>query len=534
MEEAKQQLIEIQKDSKMIKEEVDAEEELNYLNETIYEGRNLHLPQQVVLHHGRRDEKDDLLDLDLVVLAAERGADDRDVAQDRHLLVDLNELVADQSEPQPGRVPPGELGAFPEVLDRQVALLGVSGEVHRLQQGLDRTEANRLSVRLELQADYYAGVWAHHADRMFDILEAGDIDEALNAFEDDDAALVALSGRVRLSKSRPDGSQVVRDAAGTVVLKMPARGYYFDPVHSPLANATSARDIDRCMNQIEGYDRPDHLDRSYEELVEVANGLLGQAMGSGNFQFLQKSIELTRPKTTLVIDRDRAGALGVSMQEIGQALSTLVGSGLPLDYSLETLQTLLEKAPLKRLAAFLLHQIRQGHSLSYSLGLTGGLFNEAYMGMVRAGEMSGTLDKVLAELTEGLVRIRDIARVELGARTYGHESILDGGPTVALAVYQSPGANALETMKEVRADLKRLAQQQPTDVQYQIILDTTRYVSAAINEIVLTLGLTCLLVIGVVFIFLQDWRATLIPAVTIPVSLIFNASGQIPLCDSAP
>jgi len=86
----------------------------------------------------------------------------------------------------------------------------------------------------------------------------------------------------------------------------------------------------------------------------------------------------------------------------------------------------------------------------------------------------------------GLVRIRDVARVELGARTYGHESILNGGPTVALAVYQSPGANALETMKEVRADLKRLAQQQPRDVQYQIILDTTRYVSAAINEIVLT------------------------------------------------
>ena len=120
----------------------------------------------------------------------------------------------------------------------------------------------------------------------------------------------------------------------------------------------------------------------------------------------------------------------------------------------------------------------------------------------------------------GLVRVRDIARVELGARSYGHESILDGGPTVALAVYQSPGANALDTMKDVRGELKRLAQQQPSDLQYQIILDTTKYVSAAIDEIVLTLGLTCLLVIGVVFIFLQDWRATLIPAVTIPVSLV--------------
>jgi len=119
-----------------------------------------------------------------------------------------------------------------------------------------------------------------------------------------------------------------------------------------------------------------------------------------------------------------------------------------------------------------------------------------------------------------LVRVRDIARVELGARSYGHESILDGGPTVALAVYQSPGANALDTMKDVRGELKRLSQQQPSDLQYQIILDTTKYVSAAIDEIVLTLGLTCLLVIGVVFIFLQDWRATLIPAVTIPVSLV--------------
>jgi hydrophobe/amphiphile efflux-1 (HAE1) family protein len=120
----------------------------------------------------------------------------------------------------------------------------------------------------------------------------------------------------------------------------------------------------------------------------------------------------------------------------------------------------------------------------------------------------------------GLVRIRDIARVELGAKTYGHRSILNGVPTVALAIYRSSGANALETMKEVKAELEHLAQRQPSDVQYRIILDTTRYVRSAIHEIEMTLGLTCLLVIGVVFIFLQDWRATLIPALTIPVSLV--------------
>ena len=72
---------------------------------------------------------------------------------------------------------------------------------------------------------------------------------------------------------QPDGSQVVFDAAGTVVLKMPACGYYFDPVHSPLASATSTGDIDRCMDQIEGYDRPDHLDSSYEELAQMAKAL---------------------------------------------------------------------------------------------------------------------------------------------------------------------------------------------------------------------------------------------------------------------
>ena len=75
---------------------------------------------------------------------------------------------------------------------------------------------------------------------------------------------------------QPDGSQVVFDAAGTIVLKMPARGYYFDPVHSPLAGATSVRDIDRCMDEIESYDRPDHLDSGYEELARVARALREQ------------------------------------------------------------------------------------------------------------------------------------------------------------------------------------------------------------------------------------------------------------------
>jgi hydrophobe/amphiphile efflux-1 (HAE1) family protein len=120
----------------------------------------------------------------------------------------------------------------------------------------------------------------------------------------------------------------------------------------------------------------------------------------------------------------------------------------------------------------------------------------------------------------GLVRLQDVARVELAAKSYGHQSALNGDPAATMAVYRSSSANALNTMKAVRAELERLKERMPSDVEYQIILDTTRYVSAAIDEILMTLGLTGFLVILVVFVFLQDWRATLIPAVAIPVSLI--------------
>lgn len=120
----------------------------------------------------------------------------------------------------------------------------------------------------------------------------------------------------------------------------------------------------------------------------------------------------------------------------------------------------------------------------------------------------------------GLVRVRDIANVELAAKSYDHLSTLNGTPAATIAVYRSSSANALDTMKAVRAELELLAQRMPSDMDYQIILDTTKYVSSAIDEILLTLGITSFLVIMVVFIFLQDWRATLIPAVTIPVSLI--------------
>ncbi len=120
----------------------------------------------------------------------------------------------------------------------------------------------------------------------------------------------------------------------------------------------------------------------------------------------------------------------------------------------------------------------------------------------------------------GLVRVSDIAKVELAAKSYDSKSTLNGTPAATIAVYRAIGANALDTMKAVRAKLEFLSKRMPEDMEYKIILDTTKYVDAAINEIVMTLVITSILVILTVFVFLQDWRATLVPAATIPVSLI--------------
>jgi len=118
------------------------------------------------------------------------------------------------------------------------------------------------------------------------------------------------------------------------------------------------------------------------------------------------------------------------------------------------------------------------------------------------------------------VRVKDVARVELGAESYSTRSILNGGPAVTLAIYGSPSANALATMQRVGSELEKLAERQPSGVDYQAIYDSTKYIAAAIHEMVWTLFLTFLLVVAVTFVFLQDWRATLVPTVTIPVSLI--------------
>jgi HAE1 family hydrophobic/amphiphilic exporter-1 len=118
------------------------------------------------------------------------------------------------------------------------------------------------------------------------------------------------------------------------------------------------------------------------------------------------------------------------------------------------------------------------------------------------------------------VRLKHVARIELGTQLYDQIGRLNGQPAAVIAVYQIPGSNALEVADQIRGTMEDLKQFFPDDLDYQISLDTTLAVTAGINEIVVTLFQALALVILVVFVFLQSWRATLIPLVTVPVSLI--------------
>src|SRR6202790_2921531 len=120
----------------------------------------------------------------------------------------------------------------------------------------------------------------------------------------------------------------------------------------------------------------------------------------------------------------------------------------------------------------------------------------------------------------GAVRVRDVARIELGAQTYTLAGRLNGKPAAALAIYQLPGSNAVNDSKAVQALMAQLKKSFPPDIDYAIALDQTKAVTEGMREIVLTLGIALVLVIIVVYLFLQGWRATLIPLLAVPVSLV--------------
>lgn len=119
-----------------------------------------------------------------------------------------------------------------------------------------------------------------------------------------------------------------------------------------------------------------------------------------------------------------------------------------------------------------------------------------------------------------ILRLRDVAHIDLGSASYSVVSQLDGKPTAAIAIYQQPGSNSLDVSKGVKAKIQELSQNFPAGIQYNVTLDTTDVIHASIDEVMVTFLETTLLVVLVIFLFLQNWRAVVIPCITIPVSLI--------------
>ncbi len=154
--------------------------------------------------------------------------------------------------------------------------------------------------------------------------------------------------------------------------------------------------------------------------------------------------------------------------------------------------------------------VPQGQQFTYTVRAQGRLVSAEEFGeiIIRANPDGSNL------------RLKDVARLELGAQTYDVVGRYNGKPSAILALYQLPGANAVQAAKGVRTAMETLKKRFPADLDYKVGLDTTLAVSAGIKEIVKTLFEALLLVIIVVYIFLQGWRATLIPLLAVPVSLV--------------
>jgi hydrophobe/amphiphile efflux-1 (HAE1) family protein len=159
-----------------------------------------------------------------------------------------------------------------------------------------------------------------------------------------------------------------------------------------------------------------------------------------------------------------------------------------------------------------------GTEFEYQVNALGRLSDPAQFGniVIRAGTAS-----------EAVVHLRDVGRIELGALQYTSTARMNGRPAVFVVAYQTPGSNALQVDQAIRAEMARLGKRFPPGLAWQIPYDTTMFVSASMHDVMVTLAEALVLVIGVVFLFLQSWRTTIIPAIAIPVSLVFTLAAML-------
>jgi multidrug efflux pump len=190
------------------------------------------------------------------------------------------------------------------------------------------------------------------------------------------------------------------------------------------------------------------------------------------------------------LNPERMAGLGITTQDVQSAIK---------DQNIQAAAGMLGKSPAVK-----------GQEMSVMLRVQGRLVDE--------NQFANIIVKSNAD--GSLVRMKDIARIEMGMKSYDANSRFNGKVAPAISVYQSPGSNALDVRNQCDATMEELAKQFPLGITYQKGLDTVEFVVASIDEVVSTLIEAFILVFIVVFIFLQDWRATLIPAITVPVSLV--------------
>ena len=188
-----------------------------------------------------------------------------------------------------------------------------------------------------------------------------------------------------------------------------------------------------------------------------------------------------------------------------------------------------EAMRIRNLSAQQVYAAIQTQNMEVSAGNVGQPFgrsgNNAFQYTLNVKGRLNTPDEfgeIILRVEDGgrILRLKDVARIELGSQKYNVVSRLKGEPTAGIAVYQLPGSNSLDVAKGVKARMAELAEAFPQGIRYQVTLDTTEVVHDSINEVMKTFIEATILVVLVMFFFLQSWRAVLIPCITIPVSLI--------------
>jgi HAE1 family hydrophobic/amphiphilic exporter-1 len=223
-----------------------------------------------------------------------------------------------------------------------------------------------------------------------------------------------------------------------------------------------------------------------------------------NYAYINLVDDITRVKGVSRVQVFGAGQYALRIWVRPDQLAKL---GVTVPQITQALQTQNTVNPSGQIGA---EPIPSGQQFTYTVQTQGRLVTAEQFGNI-----------ILRSNPDGSVlHLKDVARIELGAQTYNLNGRFEGKPAAIMAIYQLPGSNAVECAKDVRAELAKLSRSFPPDMVSAVPLDTTAAVNAGIHEILVTLIIALGLVILVVYVFLQGWRATLIPLLAVPVSLI--------------